>query len=46
MRDFVGGEEDVWGFEELRAEEVAEGVVFFVEGEDCGRGDACGEERG
>ena len=42
MRDLVAGEEDVRGLDELGAQQVAEGVVFFVEGEEGGVGDAWG----
>ena len=38
--DLVAGEEDVRVFGEVRAEQVAQGVVFFVEGEEGGVGDA------
>lgn len=33
VRDLVGGEDDVRGFDELRAEEIAERVVLLVESE-------------
>ena len=39
--DLVAGEEDMLGLYELCAEEVAEGVVFLVEGENRGVGHAC-----
>lgn len=42
MRDFVGGEVDVGVLVQALGEEVAERVVFLVEGEDSGVGDACG----
>ena len=41
MRDFVGGEGDVRCFEQLCAQQVTEGVVFFVEGEEGGVCDLC-----
>lgn len=41
VRDLVAGEEDVLGLHELCAEEVAEGVVFLVEGEHRCVRDAC-----
>lgn len=41
MRDLVGGEHDGGVFEEALREQVAEGVVFFVEGEYGGVWDAC-----
>lgn len=40
VRDLVAGEEDVGGFDEFGAQEVAQRVVFFVEGEKGGVGDA------
>lgn len=40
MGDFVRGEHDGGVLEETLREEVAEGVVFFVEGEDGGVRDA------
>lgn len=40
VRDFVRGEHDGGVLEETLREEVAEGVVFFVEGEDGGVRDA------
>jgi hypothetical protein len=40
VRDLVGGEENVGGSGEFGAEKVGQGVVFLVEGEDCGIGDA------
>ena len=40
VRDLVAGEEDVRVFGEVRAEQVAQGVVFFVEREEGGVGDA------
>jgi hypothetical protein len=40
VRHLVRGEKDVWVFEEALGEQVTEGVVFFVEGEDGGVGDA------
>lgn len=40
MRDLVCCEDDVVILEEALREEVAERVVLFVEGEDCGVGDA------
>ena len=39
--DFVRREDDVVVLEEALGEEVAERVIFFVEGEDGGVGDAC-----
>jgi hypothetical protein len=42
VRDFVGGEQDVGWLCEFGTEEVGEGVVFLVEGEDCCVGDTCG----
>jgi hypothetical protein len=41
VRDLVGGEGDVLHAEELVAEHVGEGVVFFVECELSGIGDLC-----
>ena len=41
VRDFVGGEEDVGRLCEFGAEEVGEGVIFLVEGEDSCVGDTC-----
>jgi hypothetical protein len=41
MWDLVCGEDDVVILEEALREEVAEGVVFLVEGEDGGIGNAC-----
>lgn len=43
MRDLVGGEGDVLEAEELVAQHVGEGVVFFVEREQGGVSDLCGE---
>jgi hypothetical protein len=40
MRHFVRGEDDVVVFQEALREQVAESVVFFVEGEDGGVRDA------
>lgn len=40
MRHFVGGEEDGVVGEEAGAKKVGEGVVFFLEEEDGGVGDA------
>ena len=34
MRDSVAGESDVSGLKEAGTKEIAEGVVFLVEGED------------
>ena len=34
MRSLVGGEEDVGRLDEVMAEEVAECVIFFVQGEE------------
>ena len=45
VRDLVAGEEDVLGFDEFGAQEVAERVVFFVEGEHGGVWDAWVEWR-
>lgn len=39
--NLVCGEDDVLVLEEALGDEVAERVVFAVEGEDCGVGDAC-----
>lgn len=39
MRDFVSGEGNAAVLQETSADEVAEGVVFLVEGEDGGGGD-------
>lgn len=36
VRDFVRGENNVLVLEQALREEVAERVVFLVEGEDCG----------
>jgi hypothetical protein len=41
MGDLVGGEDNVVVLEEALREEVAKRVVFLVEGEDTGVGDAC-----
>jgi hypothetical protein len=41
MWDLVCGEDDVVILEEALREEVAEGVVFLVEGEDGGIGNTC-----
>lgn len=41
MGDLVGGEGDMVILVQARGEEVAEGVVFFVEGEDGGILDSC-----
>lgn len=41
MRDLVAGERDVGVFEEMRAEDVGEGMVLLVECEDRGIGRAC-----
>lgn len=38
--DFVCGEDNVVIFEEALRDQVAERVIFFVEGEDTGVGDA------
>ena len=38
--DLVGGKDDIGGREEARAEEVGEGVVFFLEEEEGGVRDA------
>jgi hypothetical protein len=35
VRDFVGGEQNVWRLCEFGAEEIGESVIFLVEGEDC-----------
>lgn len=40
MRDLVAGEGNAAVLQETSADEVAEGVVFLVEGEDGGGGDA------
>lgn len=40
MGHFVRREDDVVVLEEALGEQVAEGVVLLVEGEDCGIGDA------
>lgn len=40
VRDLVGSEDDVGRFHELRPEQVAESMVFFVEGKHGGIGDA------
>ena len=42
MRHFVCGEEDSGVLEQALCEQVPEGVIFFVEGEDGGVGDAWG----
>src|SRR5690242_18706138 len=42
VRDFVGGEDNVYVFEQPLREELAVGVVSFVEGEVGGVGDAGG----
>lgn len=39
MRDLVAGESNAAVLQETRADEVAEGVVFLVKGEDGGGGD-------
>lgn len=36
MGNFVSGEEDEWVLNKAGANTIAEGVVFFVEGENCG----------
>lgn len=43
MRDFIAGEGNAAVLQEAGADEVAEGVVFLVEGEDGGRGDTCAQ---
>lgn len=43
VRDLVGGEGDVLEAEELVAQHVGESVVFFVEREQGGVSDLCGE---
>jgi hypothetical protein len=41
VRDLVGGEGDLGVLEEALREEIGERVVFFVEGEGGGVGNAC-----
>lgn len=41
MRDLVGGEGDVIHAVQFVAEHVGEGVILFVESEQCGVGDLC-----
>ena len=44
MRNLVSGERDVTILQKTRADQVAKRVVFFVEGKNRSRGDACGSD--